>query len=254
MLKRVYFLLLFIFFTFSGISQESYNWHREESENFYIYYRNAPLDYIKKVKKLAESYYWKLENKLGLLHLQFHTKIYIYDNKEDYLKFTHRPAWSSGCAYLEEKTIKSFFNSKDFLTRVLPHELGHIMFDEYLAGRKVPLFLHEGIAQFCEKSLRRNKFKYIIKKALRGKMFIPLGKLVKIEGSYLAKNPQEVSIFYAESIGIIDYLLEKHGKFNFRSFLREIKEGSDLEKAIKWAFGYDSIEELNKEWVEYLSK
>jgi len=253
-IKRIYLLFSFIFFTFSGFSQEIYNWHREESENFYIYYRNTPLDYIEKVKKLAESYYWKLENKLGLLHLQFHTKIYIYDNKEDYLKFTHQPAWSSGCAYLKEKTIKSFFNSEDFLNRVLPHELGHIMFNEYLAGREVPLFLHEGIAQFCEKSLRRYRFKYIIKKALRGKMFIPLGKLVKIEGRYLAKNLQEVSIFYAESIGIVDYLLEKHGKFNFRSFLREIKESSDLEKAIKWAFGYDSIEELNEEWIEYLSR
>ena len=253
MLKKAYFLL-FIFFIFSGFPQENYSWHREESENFYIYYRNVPLDYIEKVKKIAEAYYWKLENKLGLLRLQFHTKIYIYDNKEDYLKFTHRPAWSSGCAYLEGKTIKSFFNSKDFLNRVLPHELGHIMFNEYLAGRRVPLFLQEGIAQFCEKSSSRRYFKYTIKQALGKKMFIPLRELVKIEGSYLAKNPKKVSIFYAESVGIIDYLLTRHGKFDFRSFLRKIKEGSDLEKAIKWAFGYDGIDELNRRWIEYLSK
>ena len=230
-----------------------YDWTKEETWHFRIYYRNADRKYIEELKDKAERYYWKLDNEVGLMHLQWKGKIYVYDNKEDYMTYTGQPEWSLGCANVEKSTIKSFSGCKGFFTNILPHELGHLVLHEYLGGRNVPLCLHEGVAQYLEETKARRNFKNVIKRALQKESFFPLAELFDITSSELAAMEEnDIRVFYAESVGIVEYLIRKHGTIDFSRFLQRLKESGDLQSALRWGFDYNSISELNEEWLRSL--
>ena len=251
-LINVLFFLLLI--TSPASAQESgYGWKDKETSHFHIYYRNANKKYVEKVKDKAEDYYWELEDKLGFLHTKWKGKIYIYDTKEDYVNYENAPDWSIGFAYLNQRAIISFSDCQAFLRETLPHELGHLVFNEFLEDSPAPLCIHEGIAQYVEETERRQYYMRTLKQTIRRGNFIALTELLEITSSQLyAMEDDAVNVFYAEALGLVEYLVRRHTKFNFSSFLRQIREGDDIKSSLRWAFSYDNILELNDEWLKYL--
>jgi len=255
-------LIWMISFTLPAFSEdfkkekvEGYSWKKKEKSHFDIYYRNADKKFIEKIGDKAEKDYWILENKLGIMRTKWKGKIYIYDSREDYLGYTGQSSWSEGFANIVEATITSFAENRHFLYNTLPHELGHIVLFKYLEGREISLCLHEGIAQYVEAAGRRRDYRRIVNISIDKGSFIHLDSLFKISGSELRSiDGKTVSLFYAEAMGIVEYLVRRHGRFKFSSFLRQLKDGEDLASALKWAFSYDSISELNDEWLKFLGR
>ena len=235
------------------------NWNISKSTHFIIYYKEAPQRVVDQLIDKAEGYYNDIADNLGFRRYNFwlwdnRAKIYIYDDAETYQAATKQPAWSYGCANVQDKVISTFINSKVFFDTILPHEMGHIIFREFIgldtAG--IPVWLDEGIASYQEKRIysMANSF---IKEAIEKRDFIDLEDLSKMMPAAL-KEESQVNLFYAEAVGIIDFLVKKFGQDDFILFCQTLRDRGDLERAIKYVYPFRNIRELNEAWVEYLEK
>ncbi len=164
-----YFIIIFVFFTNIYAADE---WNIKKSTHFIVYYKDKLDDFADKVIDKAEDLYEDVADYLGFRRDNFwlwenRAKIYIYKDAQGYHKATGLPAWSGGYAKVEEKVIKTYPWQEGFFDVVLPHEMTHIIFREFLGfdNLNIPAWLDEGVAGYKEHS-RRFSAKRILKSAI----------------------------------------------------------------------------------------
>lgn len=214
----------------------------KKSTHFIVYYQGIDEEFVDTVIEYAERYYKQLNEKLGFTRFDYWTwdkraKIYIYPDVDSYVKGTGQPAWSGGVAAYDQKTIWAYPREAGFFDSLLPHELGHIVFREVVGGsHRVPLWLEEGVAQYLEQAKRFGSEKMILD-AIEKKTFIPFEELSKIDGVRLrARGGEDVQLYYAECVHIVNFLIEKFGPQPFNSLCRKLKEGRDIDEALGYAY------------------
>lgn len=256
-MKRCIFVLL-ILFSLSLVYGDNDNWKITKSTHFIIYYKNAPEDFIRRLIDKSEEYYNKIAQDLGFRRYDFwlwdeRAKIYIHDNASDYQLATGEPSWSGGCVWASQKLIQTFPYAQGFLETVLPHEMGHIIFREFIGFNNyaVPLWLEEGVASYQEKQkyMQVNAF---IREAIRQNSFINLEKLSSLS-PHLIHNPQLVGLFYAEAFSIIDFLIKEFGRDKFVLFCQNLRDKKNFTQAIASSYTFSDIRELNDAWVKYVT-
>lgn len=258
MKKFLLFLLFFSILTVAAYSQSTEEkWNTAKSTHFIVYYKNAPESFIEELINKSEDFYDRIADRLGFTRFNFwlwenRAKIYIYDDAQDYQNKTGQPGWSSGAAFPKKKTIVTFPYAKDFFVTLLPHEMGHIIFREFVGSDNPALtdWLDEGVA--CYQEQGRCLLSYpIIQQAVNSGKIIALPKLSQIEVRSVADTAQ-VQLFYAESVCIVDYLIKKFGKDDFVNFCQYLRDRKDLKIAIASVYPFSSLEELDGAWQEYL--
>ena len=229
-----------------------YGWKQKKSHHFRIYYRHAPRNFVERVKTKAEGYYWNLGQQLKFLHNKWKGEIYLYDSQDDFVRLSGCRSWAAGCAFQGRRIIAGYADAQDFIPQILPHELGHLVFDEFMGKTPAPRWLKEGVAQYVEETRQRRQFKRIIQRALQKGRLIPLSTLFTSVSYPSSKESRR--IFYAESIGVVEYFVQRHhlGEHKFYSFLKELRDGNTLEKSLKWAFPYRDVSELEKRWLAWV--
>lgn len=233
------------------------DWTIHSCRHFNIYYRNAPEEFVETVEESAEDYYDEVTDNLGFHRIHnwiFDRKasIYIFDDKSDYIKRSRQYVWSAGTASTRMKTIRTFPAAHGFFDSVLPHELGHIIFREYVGYRsRIPLWFEEGVAMHQEKAKRWGADKKV-KQAIENGTFIPLSKLTRMR---LTNNTDRsvIRLFYAESASVFNFIMDKIGKHRFARLCRDFKDGGSFEQALERVYPrFRSIERLNEMWVKSL--
>lgn len=238
---------------------EGSKWNESRSSHFLIYYKDAPLDFIKTVEENAENYYEEISLNLGFTRYESWTwdqraKIYIYDDREDYVASSQQFKWSHGAASVTQKVIRTFPSAHGFFDSTLPHELGHIIFREFIGlSADVPLWLEEGVAMYQEKAKRWGANK-AVQRAIAEDRFIGLERLSRLR--LTAETDQEtVDLFYAESASIVYYLITEFNKSRFVSFCQELKEGNDFINALRMVYyRFESLDDIEKSWRKYLEQ
>jgi len=232
-------------------------WLESKSEHLIVYYNNAPESFIDKLIDKAEDYYNEIADDLGFRRFNFwlwdnRAKVYVYDGAAEYQAATGLPPWSAGAAVPRDKIIHTFPNKQGFLDVVLPHEMAHIIFREFVGfnNTAVPLWLDEGVASY-EQGARRQGSKEIVKQALAKDTFISLSDLCKINPLSLG-DEKAVDLFYAEALSLIDYLIKKFGQDSFVSFCQGLRDKKNLDAAIRYAYGFADLEDLNEAWQKSL--
>ncbi|MDP3142715.1 MAG: peptidase MA family metallohydrolase [Candidatus Omnitrophota bacterium] len=256
-MKKVLALTVGLFICFSTVLSFALNWSERKSSHFVIYFKDAPEDFIDNVIDAAEEYYREITSDLGFTRYGSWTwedraKIYIYKDADDYVQTTKQPEWSSGSTSYRDKVINTFPLASGFFDTLLPHELGHIIFREFVGFRTdIPLWLDEGVASYQEKARRWGSNK-TVKKAIEDKTFIPLDELSQRVLS--AKSDRNVvELFYAESGSVVYYLITKFGKYRFVDFCRALKEGRTFEDSLRYAYSrFENVKDLNRAWLNYL--
>ncbi|OIO35670.1 MAG: hypothetical protein AUJ74_05495 [Candidatus Omnitrophica bacterium CG1_02_44_16] len=224
----------------------------KKSDHFIIYYKDVPAEFVGTIIDYSERYYDELTIKLGFTRYDYWTwdkrvKIYVYPDQEAYLKETKQPSWSSGVAAYDQKTIWTFPRESGFFDSLLPHELGHIIFREVIGAGDVPLWLEEGVASYLEQAKRFGSDKIVLE-ALDNKSFIPLKELTQIDANAL-RGRADINLFYAESVNIISYLVDKFGTDAFNDFCKKLKDRRSLDDALAYAyFDIRSLSDLGELW------
>lgn len=259
MFKKILIILFFVCILPKVSFCEEEKWQQQNSAHFIIYYKEAPEDFIGEVVDAAEDYYQKITRDLGFTRYEYwmwedRAKIYIYKDSEDYHSASGKPSWASGHAEYEKKIIYTYPLAWGFFDTLLPHELGHIIFREFVGfkNNNVPLWLDEGVACYQERTRRWGSEKEV-RKSIEEKKFIPLLELTEIK-SLSDFDDAKVELFYNESVSAVSFLVNNYGKYNFVRFCKELKDNNSLDKAIDSAYGrFDNLKELNDVWYKYLT-
>jgi hypothetical protein len=244
----------------SQVNQNESFWNIKKSEHYVIYYRSAPAEYVDQVIKFSEDYYRTVVTELGFTRFdQFWTwdkraKIYLYNDAKEYQLYAKQPEWSGAAANVFTREIKTYINMRYFFKSILPHELGHLIFREMVGyDKRLPIWLDEGVVSYLEQDYKKERLG-ISKALVKGGKYMTIEDLTNVrtlEGFLLP------DIFYAEASSIIEFLVQEYGKDKFLSFCAKIKDLKDYqnwEMALKDAYGFNNLTEMDEKWVAFLRK
>lgn len=241
-------------------------WQEKKSEHFVIQYQKSS-DYMwaGSVLRQAENYYRIIADQIGYQrYKKFWTwedrvRIIIYPNQETFSRETNQPAWSKGGVIRDKKlfltkTIISFKQEDNFLDGVLPHEISHLVLRDAIGFDKpIGIWFDEGMAQLQEKSKREIAKEFMRRYLVKNKP-IPLNVLLT-KGIRLEIDPIKVSLFYAQSISVVDFLMTKYGRYKFSELCRNLREGKNFQQALKSSYPvtFEKIGDLEKKWLSYMN-
>ena len=280
MIRRILWVLVFIFSFLTLIFAEE--WKALNGEHFILYYTQDEIS-SKEILDKAEIYYQRIASDLGYpRYSEFWTwdkrvKIYIYPDRESFLKATGQPEWSIGMADYSRKHIVSYAGSQGFLDSVLPHEMAHLIFRDFVGFKgEVPLWLDEGVAQWNEEA-KRKEMRSKIKECLSKNMLLSLEDMMRLnirnikdkdavyvrstkmdDGSYgilFLSGENLVNTYYLQSVSLVDFLITRFGSDNFTHFCRQLRDGKSLDEALRFTYPtyMHTLEQLEKEWRAYIA-
>ena len=256
-MKRLIVSIIFLLIlTGSACALEEFSWNTKSSDHFIVYYKNAPNDYVNKVIATAESCYVNINDKLGFTRFDnFWTwdkraSIYLFDNEAHYRRDSGQPAWSAAGTEAKNRRIYTFVSMNNFFSGVLPHEICHMIFYDFVGNRKeMPLWLLEGIACYVEKSGHEERLR-LAREYIRSGAFISLSDLSSIDRFNASVSP---GVFYSESTAIVEFLIKKRGESGFFDFcrrLRDLRSNEGWGVALKDVYGFKDISELSAAYIE----
>lgn len=228
-------------------------WDKKKSRHFIVYHQDAPAEYLKQLIIKAEDYYGSITDYLGYRRFNFwlwdnRCKIYLYPDREAYLKTAKRASWSRAHVDVLKKEIITYIWQENFFDTILPHEMGHIVFREFVGFNKgLPLFLDEGIA--CMQEQSKQERLDIAKVLIAWNLHIPVDNLFKLRSDSVIIP----FIFYSESASIVNFLIEKFGKELFVFFCRRLRDGQNYEEALTDTYKFSDLGKLEDSWINYIT-
>lgn len=264
--KNTLMLFFFIGFFFSQlIVVEALPEANVKGKHFIVYYdRPVGQSWARSVLREAERYYDKIASQIGYSRYQnfwtweLRVKIIIYANQERFIKETGISSWSTGVSIRDEKVFSSkailtFKQEKDFLIGVLPHEVSHLMLQDFLEGSSsIPVWFDEGIAQ-AQEIQKKNKALPAMKVIVGNNQQIPFNAFLN-HSIRFETDAAKVTIFYIQSLSIIEFMIQKYGNAKFGQLVLAMKDGKTFEQALKsvYIFTIDTVEDLEEKWLRYV--
>ena len=278
---KIFCLAIFLFCSCS--ISFALDWQELKSEHFIVYFIGDEK-FAQEVLDKAEVYYQRIAYELGYpRYSNFWTwdrrvKIYIYKEKDEFLKATSQPKWSEGMADYTNKQIVSYGWAKGFVESLLPHEMAHLIFRDFVGFKgEVPLWLDEGVAQWAEEQKRKD-YKAMSKYYLKKETLLVLDVMMTLdirqvkendkihmrlihskdgqEGVLFLGGEELVNVYYLQAVSIVGFLIEKYGSDSFAIFCRQLRDGKSMEESLRFAYPLyiRSLKELQERWVTYLEE
>ncbi|MCX5797170.1 MAG: peptidase MA family metallohydrolase [Elusimicrobia bacterium] len=165
-------------------------------------------------------------------------EIVVYASHEEYVRKTGQPDWSGGVTY--GNAICSYNGPQ--LLQTIAHEMTHLIFNEYMGRpRRDLLWLNEGLAVYEQaKAASGTRVPAELFGRIRQQVrsqplaledilgFVPLGERTDAD--------QKVSLWYAQSESLVQFMIERGGRIGFSQFLPALKDGKGFDEAIRSAY------------------
>jgi hypothetical protein len=256
MTLKVFYLAVLMVSMFLNQAQAK-EWEVAKNNHFIVNYRTEVTEqFAQTVLDSSEEIFRQVLENLGLSRYQSlgdkKVTIYVYLDKDDYIKNSGQAGWSHGAAYTFTKTIHTFPADWGFFDTLLPHELGHIVLHDYVGEHgNMPLWFDEGVAIYQEKA-KQMLARRTVQEALKNGQFISLNQLTDMR--LYSHSPKEtVELFYAESASVVYFLISQLGEGYFHRLCRELKEGTPFAEALSKVYPQiPNMDELNKRWTRYV--
>lgn len=256
-------------------------WKEVKSDHFIVYFAQDEK-FASEVLDKAEEYYKDIASEIGYpRYSDFWTwdkrvKIYIYPDHASFILATSQPDWSQGMADYAHKQILSYAWSQGFLESLLPHEMAHLIFRDFVGFKgEIPLWLDEGVAQWAEKPKRvhlKGMAQYLYThdqvisledmmgldiRTVKGNDKIHIRATKTRDGgqaTLFLSGENLVSFYYIQAFSLVGFLIEQYGSDSFAIFCRQLRDGKSLMEALRFAYPTHirSIEDLEDYWREYL--
>jgi len=228
-------------------------WQTEKSQHFIVHYQAAPANYLSQLTSEAETYYNSIIDDLGFRRFDFwswdnRAKIYLYDDSATFLSDTQRQSWAGAVVYVANRTIKTFIGQAGFFDSILPHELTHIIFREFIGEKTyLPLWIDEGVASSQEKS-------YLGTRLALAKNLIERNQYIKLDKFSEVRDPDlvQANVFYGEAASLIVFLIRGQGRENFLDFCRKIRDGANWKSALFSVYHFENFDEFEQAWKEFV--
>lgn len=134
------------------------------------------------------------------------------------------------------------------LQELFAHEGTHAFFQLYRKVVDLPLWLHEGLAEFMtvvnDKSLAAKKQQWSVRMARQG---ASIRQILEVQWMYGFTYPA-----YSVSYTLVDFLLTA-SKSKFKKFIDLVKDGKPQEEALQEAYGF-GLAELERRWYVFVQE
>jgi hypothetical protein len=210
-------------------------------------YSQTDLDAL---KQAAEDLYNKIGNDTGLYTFlaSGNYTLVEYQDQNEYQKKTHQPNWSHAIA--SGKGV--YFYSDPNLMPELAHQMVHMIFDSYLGdkanGNK---WLEEGLAMNEEliKMTDSDRSSYSTLKANQ----LRQSRMPFSQMTFFVTNSEEkrrTDEWYQQVESVVTYMLSQGSALAFAQFLGELKNGSDIDRALSDSYSakFRSLNDLEAAW------
>lgn len=240
-------------------------WKELSGTHFIVYYMGEE-EFARDTLYQAEVYYDRIASDLGYQRYQeFWTwearcKIYIYPDHQSYVQ-AHggQPEWSHGAALYKTRTILSYAWHEHFLDLLLPHEIAHLVFRDFVGvDANLPLWMDEGVAQWEQQS-GKDRMKRMAKALYDQNGLLPISEMMSLDVRTMGTTPSStdklVGTYYIESVSLIGFLMERFGAQAFADFCLELRDGKSVEEALRLTYpGLPTMKDFENQWRAYLSE
>jgi len=226
---------------------------QQDSLHFRVYAYGP--DAAKAISDAAEADYNRIMVDTNLFSFQqsgiYH--IVVYANQDEYRRKTRQPQWSGGVTV--GNSIYSFYGPA--LERTIAHEMTHLIWFEFM-GRVDPSqrWINEGLAVYEEEKAAGGGTQLVdlfapMEPSLRASP-IPMDQMINLTPA--TERDRTVSLWYAESVGLVTYMIQRGGRIGFSQFLQTLQQGQTPDQAIAGAYPgvWNSIAALQQAWVASL--
>ncbi len=259
-MKKIFILVLF-FWAGTAVPARALEPSQELKGDHFIVYYTVNDAYAREVLRKAEYYYDRIASDLGYIRYSDfwqwdnRVKIAIYAQKKDFTAATGQPEWSVGNANYTTKTISSYADCAEFLQGTLPHEIGHLIFRDFVGFKgEVPLWLDEGVAQWQEPA-KRQAVKFYVRKLYDASKLLPLKVLMR-PGVLAGASDEQARNFYIQAMSLVGFMIEHYGADRFTDFCRQLRDGNSLDDSLRFAYpdSISSLGLLEKAWLNDIAQ
>jgi hypothetical protein len=235
----------------SYLKEKDDGWSLAETANFRIYHKDNKKLVDQVAEALERSRTRAYRKWVGDVEDNWRPKCYVYldDAKGELSKSLHGVRGytrKGGIGLSVRRYVRVRSRDDGLIASVLPHEVTHaVMFGEF-GDNEAPSWAHEGMAVMMQPRLDRDRFFDVLLRAYRKNGLFYVGKLLEIEDY----PDDDVDVFYAESVSLVEYLTHLRRPKVFVTFMRDaLKHGYD--KALQDYYGIENVADLEKRWKAY---
>jgi len=193
----------------------------------------------------------RLKHTLGMeLDQRIHIDL-CHTNKE----FDERTAmkndpWVQGRAFPGQYHVVVKAIGPARIGKLVAHEILHILLQHKVdeTGAPAPRWLHEGLAKYATGDLPMEERQLLGQAATDGEL---LG-INELEVAF-SGPPQQVSLAYAQSYTLVDYLASLEGKAGLSGFLEELGNVGDVDRALVRTYQMP-ISQLEQQWLQQIMR
>ncbi len=240
-------------------------WQELKGKHFVVYFDQPDEAVAKTVLRKAERYYHTIGEQIGYTrYADFWTweervKIIIFTDQKSFVARTGQPLWSTAYAdrdsYLfHSRTIVTYKQENNFYDGILPHEISHLILKDFISfDVSVPIWFEEGVAQLQE-SQKSKEAGHLMRTLVKQGKYIPIDTLMHSDISK-EHDPRSVAVFYAQSLSIVEFLIQQYGDSAFADLCRNLKDGKEFSEALRLAYhnSMGSFSDLERKWLKFLS-
>jgi hypothetical protein len=225
-----------------------YNWRSITWDDVTLFWYQGDDSFAAELIDAVDGALSRLSQNTGA-ELEDPVRIYIYANSSDLRSSMIFPQeWTGGVAFTQFGIIAIGIapssSSLYWGKRAIAHELTHLVVNQITFNpyNHIPIWLDEGLAMNSEGKLEP-EFEGAIASAKNENGLISIRSL----SSPFSAHTKESILSYAESYGVVNYLIREFGKEKMLELLNIFKHGSDYDEALKKVYGFD-MDGLNTRW------
>ncbi|MEI6147912.1 MAG: hypothetical protein WCS01_02365 [bacterium] len=238
-----------------AVGAEDGSWQIEKSKHFLVHYTVDATE-AGEVATRAEKHYETIAADLGFTRYgEFwlwdrRVKIVIYPSAQAFAAACRAPVWAAGKADARRREIDGYHQGgKGFLEEVLPHEMAHLILDDFIGTESLPLWVAEGFAQW--EQYGRTSLPFALDAQGTGRL--PFAEWVDFDVRREPDSGRAVR-YYRQSASVVGFLISEFGGERFGSFCRALRDGKKVEDALKAAYAdqVPGLAPLEKAWAKYV--
>ena len=227
------------------------DWKHAETPNFVLHYRRVTE--AQKVAREVEYHLWFIATTLGASRERYARKshVFIFENEDEwkqYVSMSSLPTWVSSFAWGDDLylNIRRSGGGPTFDSNTLAHETSHAVVARLFPGKRWPLWLNEGFAEYMGgASVAARKRQSAKRQQARLEMAeMPLSTLESL--TKYPDDQQQVAQLYQTSEKFIRFLMNELPKDRIVKFIEAVLAGKSMQAAVLEVYG-DKI----KDWAAF---
>ena len=181
--------------------------------------------------------------------------IYLYPTAVEYARATGKPGDSPGhstvgttAGRVVSRRIDLRLDEPTLMDGVLPSEVTQVVLADLFADQPLPRWALVGMAALSEAPEGVARYQRAVPGMLRGKKLFAVGPFLD-QSSF--PDATAVTAFYAESVSLVSFLVERKGPQAFATFLREAPRRG-YARALASHYGFKDPADLQDQWVKHV--